>query len=120
MWEVEFTDQFEEWWDELTAEQQGAVRARVNLLRRDGPELGRPSVDRVVTSRHSNMKELRTSEGGALRVLFAFDPLRHAILLLGGNKTGRWNEWYRVAVPLADDRYDEHLATIRREGATDA
>lgn len=62
------------------------------------------------------MKELRISQAGALRILFAFDPRQMAILLLGGDKTGRWTEWYRSAVPLADDLYDEHLHTLQREG----
>jgi hypothetical protein len=66
------------------------------------------------------MKELRTSSDGDLRVLFAFDPRRTAILLLGGNKTGRWAEWYLSAVPRADDLYDEHLAELRREGSANA
>ena len=70
----------------------------------------------VAMSRHNNMKELRVSKGGALRVLFAFDPRRHAILLLGGDKSGRWSEWYRWAVPAADDLYDTHLGELRDEG----
>ena len=61
------------------------------------------------------MKELRASRGGALRVLFAFDPLRSAILLLGGDKSGQWDEWYRTAVPRADDLYEEHLAELELE-----
>lgn len=56
------------------------------------------------------MKELRVSKGGAIRVLFAFDPKRQAVLLLGGDKTGRWNAWYAEAIPLADDLFDEYLA----------
>lgn len=63
------------------------------------------------------MKELRASEGGALRVLFAFDPRRQVILLLGGDKSGHWNEWYEAAVPAADDLYDEYLNELRREGS---
>jgi hypothetical protein len=62
------------------------------------------------------MKELRCSDEGALRVLFAFDPRRTAILLLGGDKTGGWDEWYRVAVPLADALYEVYLAELREEG----
>lgn len=77
--------------------------------------LGRPRVDLIKGSRHKNMKELRISSGGALRILFAFDPRRTAILLLGGDKSGQWNEWYRVAVPLADDLYDEYLAELEAE-----
>jgi hypothetical protein len=115
-WEVEFTDQVGEWWDSLTAIQQRAVGARVALLRDSGPSLGRPLVDRVSSSRHQNMKELRASSDGALRVLFAFDPQRTAILLLGGNKSGQWVTWYRTAVPLADDLFDEYLAEIEHEG----
>lgn len=61
------------------------------------------------------MKKLRPPIGN-LRILFAFDPRRMAILLLGGDKTNRWQEWYRVNVPRADRLYDEHLATLRREG----
>lgn len=60
------------------------------------------------------MKELRVSKEGALRVLFAFDPRRHAILLVGGDKSGRWAEWYRLAIPEADDLYDAHLGELRR------
>jgi len=62
------------------------------------------------------MKELRSSEGGALRVLFMFDPRRQVILLLGGDKSGRWNEWYEWAVPLADRLYDSYLDELDKEG----
>lgn len=115
-WEVEFTNEFGEWWDELTEEQQDAVDARVELLIDQGPDLGRPVVDSIKGSRHKNMKELRTSKEGALRVLFVFDPRRHAILLLGGDKTGDWEGWYEVNIPRADDLCDEHLRTLRDEG----
>lgn len=65
------------------------------------------------------MKELRVSKAGELRVLFAFDPRRCAILLLGGDKSGQWKRWYRWAVPAADDLYDTHLKQLRQEGLTD-
>ena len=80
-----------------------------------GPARGRPLVDTIAMSRHANMKELR-SPGGFLRILFAFDPRRSAILLIGGNKKGRWASWYRQMVPLADQLYDDHLAALRQEG----
>lgn len=115
-WEVEFTDEFGEWWDDLTQEQQDAIKARVDLLIDHGPNLGRPVVDSIQGSRHQNMKELRASKEGTLRVLFAFDPRRHAILLLGGDKTGDWNRWYEVNIPRADDLYEEHLRLLRDEG----
>jgi hypothetical protein len=115
-WEVEYTDEFEKWWEELHDEQQEAIAARVELLEELGPSLGRPAVDTIDGSRHSNMKELRTSNDGALRVLFAFDPRRCAILLVGGNKSGRWNEWYEVNIARADDLFDEHLRELAEEG----
>lgn len=85
------------------------------LLSERGPDLGRPIVDSIHGLRHPNLKELRVSEKGALRVLFAFDPRRTAILLVGGDKSGQWDQWYRDAVPAADDLYDEHLIEVGEE-----
>lgn len=116
MWDVEYTDEFETWWMMLTQPQQEALDDRIMLLAQEGPKLGRPVVGKIAGSRHPNMKELRTAQEGSLRVLFAFDPRRHAILLLGGDKAGRWNRWYDWAVPLADLRYDTHLNELRNEG----
>lgn len=116
MWEVEYTDQFEEWWHSLQDVQQDAVAAAVEILEDSGPSLGRPLGDTIKGSRHSNMKELRPGTTGILRVLFAFDPRRHAILLIGGDKTGRWHEWYDEILPVADDLYDAHLQALRDEG----
>ncbi|MGQ0745072.1 MAG: type II toxin-antitoxin system RelE/ParE family toxin [Acidimicrobiales bacterium] len=116
MWEVEVTDEFGEWWQHLTSDQQESVTDRVDLLAERGPDLGRPVVDRIQTSRHHNMKELRAAKDGALRVLLMFDPRRQVILLLGGDKSGAWNAWYEWAVPLADDLYDEYLDELKREG----
>jgi hypothetical protein len=65
------------------------------------------------------MKELRVSKGGALRVLFAFDPRRNAILLLGGDKSGQWTEWYEWAIPAADLLYDLYLTELGNEGLLD-
>lgn len=73
-----------------------------------GPVLGRPLVDRIHGSRFANMKELRPL-GTHVRLLFAFDPQRSAIVLVAGDKAGRWAEWYRVNIPIADERMDEHL-----------
>lgn len=114
VWEIEFTDEVEAWWESLTPDQQEALDARVSLLAETGPALGRPVVDQISGSRHPNMKELRVSSDGALRVLFAFDPRRAAILLIGGDKSGRWTEWYRTAIPLADDLFDAHLADLEQ------
>ena len=116
VWDVEVTDQFLDWWTLLSDAQREALTVRVDLLSERGPDLGRPVIDRIHSSRHQTMKELRTAKGGALRVLFTFDPRRQAILLLGGDKSGAWNAWYQWAVPLADDLYDEYLEELRQEG----
>lgn len=116
MWQVEYTDEFERWFEEDLAQQErDTVEAAVEQLEAHGPNLGRPWVDTIKTSRHHHMKELRP-RGGSIRVLFAFNPVRTAILLLGGDKRGEWDAWYRDAVPLADDLYDEHLQELRDEG----
>lgn len=114
--EVNFTDEFGTWWNGLSIEQREDIAARVELLEEHGPSLGRPVADRVATSAFHNMKELRCSSDGALRVLFAFDPRREAILLLGGDKSGDWDAWYRRAVPEADRLYTEYLRELRQEG----
>ncbi len=101
MWDVLYTDEFGVWFQTLSEDQQDAVFARVELLVSEGPALGRPTVDTIVGSRHPNMKELRVSKGGAIRVLFAFDPKRQAVLLVGGDKSGRWKAWYTQAIPLS-------------------
>jgi hypothetical protein len=115
VWDVEYTDQFEQWWNGLSIDEQAAIDVAVEVLQEKGPGLGRPLVDTVQGSRHSNMKELRP-RGGFIRILFAFDPRRTAILLIGGDKRGRWNEWYQQMVPVADRLFDEHLAEGGRTG----
>src|SRR3954464_9199411 len=88
-WIVEITDEYFTWFRTLNEGQQDAVRADIEILERMGPSLGRPYVDSVKGSRHSNMKELRTMHARRhVRSFFAFDPRRTAILLIGGDKTG--------------------------------
>lgn len=118
MWPVVGTDEFATWYQDLSDEQAGAVDARVDMLEHDGPTLGRPVVDRIEGSRHHNMKELRCSKEGTRRVLFIFDPIRQAVLLLGGDKSedAAWNDWYRTAIPHADGLYDTYLQELREEG----
>ncbi len=115
-WEAEFTDEFENWWNTLSEEQQEQITAAVEVLQQHGPTLGRPLVDRIGSSNYQNMKELRVSEGGDLRILFVFGPLRQPILLIGGNKEGEWNEWYEKNVPVADHLYGNYLTEIQKEG----
>lgn len=116
MWEVEFTDEFEQWWGDLDEGEQDAIDRVVLMLMKAGPALGRPYVDTIEASRHPHMKELRSQHGGQpYRVLFAFDPRRAAILLIGGNKTGD-KRWYDRMIPIADRLYQEHLEELRKEG----
>lgn len=111
-WEVEYTDEFGGWWDTLGEEAQNKVAAGVDLLQRHGPSLGFPHSSDVKGSKYGNMRELRVqSNGHPLRVLYAFDPRRCAILLIGGDKTGK-NDWYEIFVPLADKIYYAHLREI--------
>lgn len=115
-WEVEYTDEFGVWWDTLTEAEQESIRASVKLLGEFGPHLRFPHTSGIESSKHGNMRELRIQHAGRpYRVLFAFDPRRCAILLLGGDKTGN-DRWYEDNVPLADRLYDEHLDALRREG----
>ncbi len=113
-WEIEFTAQAERWYKALSAEDSKRITAAINKLKRTGPNLGRPFVDSIKGSRHHNMKELRSS-GGNLRALFAFDPRRRAVVLVGGDKTGDWSGWYKRNIPRADRRYDQYLRSMGKE-----
>jgi hypothetical protein len=116
IWEVRLTAQAEGWYMGLGAEDAHRIAAALDELRLRGPALGRPFADSIHGSRHHNMKELR-SIGGHLRALFAFDPHRRAVVLLGGDKTGDWKGWYRRNLPLADRLYDNHLRAQRKEAS---
>lgn len=110
--EVEYTDEFENWWNELDEFEQVSIAAKVTMLEQLGPQLPFPHSSAIGSSRHSHMRELRVPHRGRpYRVLYAFDPRRMAILLIGGNKEGD-ARWYEKFVPLADDLYDAHLREI--------
>lgn len=114
-WDVEFTDEFGNWWATLTESEQISVDAKVRLLEVKGPDLPFPHSSAIKGSRHSHMRELRIQhKGEPYRVLYAFDPKRIAILLLGGNKAGN-DDWYEEYIPIADRLYDEHLEEIENE-----
>lgn len=116
IWDVEYTDEFERWWNTLDEEVQDSIDRIVHVLQAAGPALSRPLVDTLKGSRHAHMKELRVQRHGEpYRVLFAFDPRRTAILLIGGNK-GADKRWYDRMIPLADDLYDRHLRDLRKDG----
>lgn len=116
-WEIEFSDPFGKWWDSLSSEEQESVAFGVGLLEKVGPALSRPYADTLNGSRFRNMKELRVQhDGRPLRILFAFDPRRVALLLLGGDKTGD-SRWYEKAIQAADAIYAEHLETLSKPNA---
>jgi hypothetical protein len=114
-WNIETTDQFNDWYLGLSEEEQDLVNAAVDLLEERGPELGRPHADRVSQSTIHNMKEL-IPPSSDIRFLFVFDPRRTGILLVGGNKAGLWNAWYDEAVPIAERLYAVYLEELEREG----
>ena len=115
-WNVEYTDEFQEWWDSLSVQEQQDVGFSVRHLLEFGPALGFPHSSKVVTSRYPQMRELRTqSRGKPLRTLYAFNPLRTAVLLIGGDKTGD-DRWYEQFVPIADHLFQQHLKELRKEG----
>ena len=116
MWQVEYTDEFELWWDGLTEGEQVDVAGCVELLEEMGAQLGYPHSSGICQSKHRHMRELRVQHAGKpYRVLYAFDPRRCVILLIGGNKTGN-ARWYEKYVPIADRLYDEHLIALKKEG----
>lgn len=113
--EINVTTRFKEWYEELTDAEAEDVTAVVDLLVELGPRLGYPYSSAVGASRHSHLRELRIQHAGRpYRVLYAFDPKRNAVLLLGGDKTGD-DRWYDRHVPEADRLYDEYLIEIEAE-----
>ncbi len=118
-WDVEYTDEFEVWWNVISLEEQESIAASVQLLEIRGPQLPYPYSSGIATSKHGHMRELRIQhEGRPYRVLYAFDPRRSAILLIGGDKTGN-DRWYDEFVPRADTLYDGHIDELRKEGLID-
>ena len=112
-WSVKVTEEYAAWFatlikDDLAPAVQ--VAQAVAALREEGPALGRPLVDRIQGSRIHHLKELRPGSAGRseIRVLFAFDPTRSALLLLGGDKAGNWQRWYRENIPIAEQLYLEY------------
>src|SRR5438309_1228426 len=111
-WEVEYTDEFNEWWDTLDDSAHASIDAHVGLLEDHGPNLGYPYSSDIGGSKHGNLRELRVkSKGRPFRIFYAFDPRRNAILLIGGDKTGD-KRFYERMIPIADRLYDEHLREI--------
>ena len=123
MWTIDY-DYIIPWLDEQDDETVACIFAALEILQQQGPSLGRPLVDTLKGSRLSNLKELRPTSTGRseVRILFAFDPSRSAIMLLGGDKSKgksgkvKWSGWYKKAIPQAEELWRDHL---RRIGGTD-
>ena len=114
-WDVIADEEFAAWLLDQSGKVQICVAAAVAVLAEFGPQLGRPRVDTVYGSDLESMKELRLRVGRSpYRVLFAFDPARPAILLVGGDK-GKDRRWYETNIPIADDRFRRHLARLKDE-----
>lgn len=117
MWEVITTDVFDEWFLAQNLELREDVLTSVGILEQIGPQLGRPHVDTLNGCSFPNMKELRVQHGGdPVRAFFAFDPIRRAIILCAGDKTGK-NEkkFYRNMIRLAESEYRKHLAELEKK-----
>jgi hypothetical protein len=115
-WEIYLVDEVRDWIDSLDPVAHARVVQALDLLAETGPGLGRPLVDTIHGSTIANLKELRP---GTVRILFAFDPWRCSILLVAGDKAGRWNQWYTEAIPLAEQRYETYLKErTEEEGGT--
>ena len=113
--EVEYTDEFGDWWSTLTDAEQVDVAATIMLLEARDVRLGFPHSSGMHGSRHSHMRELRIQSGGKpVRVFYAFDPVRAAILLIGGCKADD-DRFYERYIPVADDLYDQHVAILKKE-----
>jgi len=115
-WDIEYTDEFGDWWSGLEEAERESITATVDLLETDGPNLRHPHSSGINGSKHDHMRELRIQHAGRpYRVLYAFDPRRSAILLIGGDKTGN-DRWYVENIPVADRLYDDHLVQLKKEG----
>ncbi|MBW8805734.1 MAG: type II toxin-antitoxin system RelE/ParE family toxin [Catenulisporales bacterium] len=116
-WEIVLAPEVEEWYLSLDPQSSDNVTKAIGILEEAGPNLGRPLVDRLHSSKLHNLKELRTPSNnrGHIRILFVFDSTRQAILLVAGDKAGRWRQWYVDAIKLAEERYARYLETPPEE-----
>lgn len=112
-WTVLFHTEFEPEFLSLPEDVQDELLAALGVLGAFGPQLGRPKVDTLNGSQHSNMKELRFEAEGVWRFAFAFDSQRQAIVLCGGNKEGvNERRFYRGLIRVADERFANHIASL--------
>ena len=109
-WTVKVTDEYATWFTALIKQDLDSatqVAQAVAALREEGPTLGRPLVDRLKATKIHHLKELRPGSRGRseIRIIFAFDPTRSALLLLGGDKAGNWKRRYKENISIAEQLY---------------
>ncbi|MCP2340061.1 type II toxin-antitoxin system RelE/ParE family toxin [Actinomadura rupiterrae] len=116
-WEIRVTHEWRRWFDGQDASTRRQIIWSLDRLAEGGPVLGRPMVDRIEGSRIHNLKELRPGSAGnsEIRILFAFDPWRSAIMLVGGDKSGDWSGWYRRMIPQAEELFGQYLKERQAE-----
>jgi hypothetical protein len=113
VWSIDFDEDFSIWFEAQDPDVQEEILASLKMLAELGPALRRPRVGNIEGSKYPQMKELVVQyKGDPWRILFAFDPERHAILLVGGDKTGN-SRWYKIHIPIADARFDKHLLELK-------
>ena len=116
VWEAEYSDNFGDWWETLSEDEQVSIAASVALLESYGPNLKFPHSSGINGSKIDHLRELRTQHRGRpFRTLYAFDPRRTAILLIAGDKTGD-KRWYDTHIPVAEVLYEQHLELLHQEG----
>ena len=114
-WQIIFHSEFDVEFGTFERAVRIELTARLTLLRKSGPFLGRPHVDTLSGSKFANMKELRFYAGnGVWRVAFAFDPNRQAVILVAGNKVGAAKDRiYKSLIGKADERFADHLSKAK-------
>lgn len=122
-WQIVVVEEVRDWLHEMRRTDRATlllISAAIDVLASRGPSLGRPLVDTVRGSKLSNLKELRPGSSGdsEIRILFAFDSERCAILLAGGDKSGDWNTWYEETIPVAEERLKRHSPVSEESKST--
>ena len=113
MWKVIYSSEFKAWFDTLLEDEQDSVLHGIALLKKAGPNLPRPYADVIHGSVINNLKELRIQHRGCpYRAFYVFDPLRQAVVLCAGNKTGNDKRFYKEMIPLAEAIYQRHLEEL--------
>lgn len=115
MYQIILTDEFIAWLESLSDDEQESVLFVIGVLKQHGHQLNRPYVDTIKGSKLTNLKELRIQHNGKpFRAFFVFDPLRQAVVLCAGDKTGD-KRFYQKMIPLAESIYQSYLDQLELE-----